>query len=1079
MKFSSFKIILIFICLALVGLALLPQLPIKLSPTQNLPQVNVSFGMYGASPLVVETEATSKLEAMLGRMKGVRKITSTSWNGGGRVTIELDKHVDPDGARFEVSTIIRQAWPQLPENVSYPQVSLSRSDDNSLRPFLSYTLSAPGKPIDIQRFAEETVKPKLASLRGIRQVDVSGANAMVWEFEYDYKQLEVLGLSTSDIQNALGRMTRWEALGMATMRDRTGKLERIRVAFVPTSQETDENGLRRLEVKQVDGRMIYLGDIVKIRRTEATPSSYYRINGLNTIYVSLVADEQANQLEVGDEVKRTISTLQEDFPDRYDMQLTYDATEYIHEEMNKIYFRTGLTVLILFLFVLLVYRDAKYVLMVVCSLAVNIAVAFIFYYLCRLELQLYSLAGLTISLTLVIDNTIVMSDQIIYRKNKKAFLAILAATLTTIGSLVIIFFLDERIRLNLKDFAAVIIINLTVSLLVALFFVPALIEKLHLERRSRKSGKRSVLLRRILPVYHAKAWLVRFNRLYARVITFMWHRRAWFVALLVLAFGLPVFLLPEKIEKEGKFAEFYNKTLGSPTYREKIKPHVDNILGGTWRLFAQKVYNGSYWGGREGETMLNVSASLPYGSTLEQMNVLIQRMEAYIMQFPEVRQFETQIMNANRANISIRFTKENQRNSFPHLLKSKLIGKSIELGGGSWSVYGVGDGFNNDVREQAGSYRVEMFGFNYDELYVHAEEFKKRLLEHRRIKNVDIKSEFSWFKEDYQEFRFDLKKDRLAQEDIQPYVLYAAIKPFFDQKIHAGNLLYHANNEQMVLTAKQSQEYSLWDLEHVPIQIGGRIFKLSDLAVIEKHQAPQNISKENQQYRLCLQYEYVGAYEQGRKVLKKDMEETQKNLPIGYTIKAQDYQWGGWGDQGHKQYWLLGVVFLIIYFCSSILFNSLKQPLYVIFIIPISFIGLFLTFYLFKLNFDQGGFAAFVLLAGITVNANIYVINEYNNLLKRGRVSPMTAYLKAWNAKVRPIFLTIVSTILGFIPFLVGYREGFWFPLATGTIGGLVMSFIGMFLFLPLFMGMGKYEYPSFPVADRCRFLPRKSPHAK
>ena len=114
MKFSSFKIILIFICLALVGLALLPQLPIKLSPTQNLPQVNVSFGMYGASPLVVETEATSKLEAMLGRMKGVRKITSTSWNGGGRVTIELDKHVDPDGARFEVSTIIRQAWPQPP-----------------------------------------------------------------------------------------------------------------------------------------------------------------------------------------------------------------------------------------------------------------------------------------------------------------------------------------------------------------------------------------------------------------------------------------------------------------------------------------------------------------------------------------------------------------------------------------------------------------------------------------------------------------------------------------------------------------------------------------------------------------------------------------------------------------------------------------------------------------------------------------------------------------------------------------------------------------------------------------------------
>jgi multidrug efflux pump subunit AcrB len=130
--------------------------------------------------------------------------------------------------------------------------------------------------------------------------------------------------------------------------------------------------------------------------------------------------------------------------------------------------------------------------------------------------------------------------------------------------------------------------------------------------------------------------------------------------------------------------------------------------------------------------------------------------------------------------------------------------------------------------------------------------------------------------------------------------------------------------------------------------------------------------------------------------------------------------------------------------------------LYVIFIIPISFIGLFLTFYLFKLTFDQGGFAAFILLAGVTVNMNIYIINEYNNIVKYRKIPPMRAYLKAWNAKARPIFLTIISTMLGFIPFLVGYKEGFWFPLAAGTIGGLFVASIGTFLFLPLFMGVGK-----------------------
>jgi multidrug efflux pump subunit AcrB len=86
------------------------------------------------------------------------------------------------------------------------------------------------------------------------------------------------------------------------------------------------------------------------------------------------------------------------------------------------------------------------------------------------------------------------------------------------------------------------------------------------------------------------------------------------------------------------------------------------------------------------------------------------------------------------------------------------------------------------------------------------------------------------------------------------------------------------------------------------------------------------------------------------------------------------------------------------------------------------------------------------------------VLNEYNNIKKkRPKIKPVRAYIKAWNAKVIPIFLTIFSTILGFIPFMIGdYKEAFWFPLAAGTVGGLIVSFIALFVFLPMFMGVGK-----------------------
>jgi multidrug efflux pump subunit AcrB len=123
-------------------------------------------------------------------------------------------------------------------------------------------------------------------------------------------------------------------------------------------------------------------------------------------------------------------------------------------------------------------------------------------------------------------------------------------------------------------------------------------------------------------------------------------------------------------------------------------------------------------------------------------------------------------------------------------------------------------------------------------------------------------------------------------------------------------------------------------------------------------------------------------------------------------------------------------------------------------VIPISYIGVFLTFYLFGLNFDQGGFASFVLLCGITVNASIYILSEFNDIRRRRPLlSSRRAYVRAWNVKMIPIFLTISSTLLGFIPFMVGEgKEAFWFPLAAGTMGGLIMSFVGIFFYLPIFV---------------------------
>ena len=219
--------------------------------------------------------------------------------------------------------------------------------------------------------------------------------------------------------------------------------------------------------------------------------------------------------------------------------------------------------------------------LIVVSLTFNLAIAVILYYLLGLEMQLYSLAGITISLSLIIDNTIVMVDHIKNRQNKEAFLPILTATITTMGALSIIFFLDEKIRLNLQDFAAVVIVNMMVSLLIALFFVPAMIDKMKMFREKRPiphrqpKEKRSFFvfinrLRKRAPVYFSRYYLMQM-RLFIRF-------RVFACFLIMLAFGLPFFMLPDKIEMkkaqtyshtDSIFIEKYNE-IGRASCRERV-----------------------------------------------------------------------------------------------------------------------------------------------------------------------------------------------------------------------------------------------------------------------------------------------------------------------------------------------------------------------------------------------------------------------------------------------------------------------------------------------------------------------------
>lgn len=1035
-RIPPFSVILIMIVLMVIGAAMIPLLNVQYSPTSRQKHLEVRFSWVGASARVVEQEVTSKLEGVIAPISGIQDMSSVSRKNGGAITLSFKKDANLDAIRFEISSKIKQIYGTLPEGVRYPSLSTSTSGEY-VPPILTYTINANLPTWQIQQYAQKNIAEPLSRIAGIKQVDVNGATPFEWVITFDPERCNTVGITGDDITAALASESSNLPLGLGAIEND----EQIRVTL--RGNELKPEQWEKIVVKNTEGRLVTLGDIATIQYKQSLPTSYYRLNGLNNININITAEKYTNTLVLTDFIKSEVEKMKASLPEGYSVSLVDDSSIYIEKELTKIYFRSGLSLLILLVFVFLASRSLRYLLLIVVTLLANILVAFIFYNIFNLEIHLYSLAGITVSLGIVIDTSIIMTDHYGRYRNLKVFVAILAALFTTMGALSIVLFLPEEQRANLVDFSAVIVINLAVSLFISLFFIPALLDKFPMRtlRRQRKTTKG---IRRI----------ARISSLYQRWISWSKRHKWAYIATFILAFGIPVQLLPaklgvpeygQKLDTLTRSQEFYNKTIGGEFYQQKVKPWLEPALGGSMRLFANSAFsNGSFWNEPQ-RTTLYIQAKLPEGCTVHQLNETVIDMENFLSQFDEIEAFRTQVSSYDRANITVTFKPEAEKLGFAYTLKDAAQSKVISLGGATWGVYGVGQGFSNDIGGGMKQNQIRLVGYNYETLYRYAQDIVDTIVLNQRVKEPEIAGRIDWgLSGTTTEFFLDFNFERFALYNINPSEYYKAI----EQQLFRTELNPIYNDSQMesvVLVSAGAINFDAWHVGNDILKVGNQSVKLSELGSISKRRSGNDIYKSNQQYTLTVAFDFVGSYELAKRFVNRQVKRVSATLPIGFKVNESHPDW--WRDNQGTQYYLLLLIIAIIYFICAILFESLLQPLVIICMIPISFIGLFLTFWLFELNFDQGGFASFVLLSGLVVNAGIYIINEYNQV---------GSYIRAFNRKIIPIMLTVLSTVLGLIPFVVISREPFWFSFAAGAMGGMLFSIVAVIVFLPIFLKTDK-----------------------
>lgn len=1035
----AFSVLLIMAALAVIGVAMLPMLNVQYTPSPVERKIDVSFTWPDASARLIEQSVTSRIEGALSAITGSESVSSRSSKGSGRVTIRFRKGTEMAAARFEVASAIRNLYPKLPEEVSYPAISIATGGTRE-SDMLVYTIKADLPSRRIEEYVEAHMSTPLSQTEGVGKVSLSGVTPFEWVITFDPKAMEVNGISAADLAAAFRDYFRSDVIDLTTLPHADGTDRSI----VLKLRNRASLNFGDIPIARRNGRIYHLRDFATARWCEAPPSTYFRINGLNTITLSIGCEASTNMLRVAENVKEEMQRLQAAFPPGISATLTYDASEYVSGELHKIYLRTLLCVAILMLFVYLVSRDFNYLLIIAVTLAVNILMAVVFYNLLNLDIHIYTLAGITVSLGIIIDSSIIMVDHYSYYRNRRVFVSILGALLTTIGALGIVWLLPEKQQANLTDFSLVIVINLVVSLIVALLFIPALLDKFPLKRSMTVS---SVKRRRLT---------VRVSRAYARFIGWGRRHRWLFIVALIWGFGIPTFLLPEKIEPEkgetpGRGTELYNKIMEG-RFMTEHRSFLDKFLGSSLHLFhtATSRYNNF----REPEQkVLYVNAGMAEGCTVQQLNDVVRHMENYICQFDEVDMFRTRITSYDNARIEITFKPEYENSGFPSMLKQELTSAAINFGGATWRVWGIDDNsFNNNIVSSYRSNQIRLRGYNYDQLAAYADRLIDSLSTNRRVSEPEIMDGDAWTLP-HNEFTIRYDDERIAATGLDVSDYYTILNTMLYQSrlpsVYNGEEL-----QQVILESGDRDRFDRWHIANAQVGIDSLRTKLSTVGTIEKHRTGISIRRSKQSYEILVGFDFIGSYELGKRLIERTVRQLNDEiLPIGFRADSPSHNFGR--KEKQQQAWLILLVVAIIYTMCTILFESLRKPLVIILMIPISFIGVFLSFGWSDFIFDQGGFAAFVLLCGIVVNAGIYLINEEDTCAAISGKRGIALYLKAFNHKIVPISLTILSTILGLAPFLYdGPEEVFWFAFAIAAISGTFFSVVALLIYLPIFLPM-------------------------
>jgi HAE1 family hydrophobic/amphiphilic exporter-1 len=996
----------VMITLLVIGFGLfsLTNLKITLFPSVDIPVVAVSMNYRSVSPEDMQRIIVEPIENALASIDGVVTMDSNIRKGGAFMVMRLKPGTNAMRVELDAREAIDRIRNSLPQEASPPIIF---QFDPERQPIMNLSIQASNRGLDeLRNLSTEIVEPLLERINGVAQADTRGGLQRAIYVEINPEKMAQHRITTAEIEQSLtSNNVQVPAGNLSVGRESYS----IRAESIFSTIEEIGNTIIRMENGTTPLRV---RDVAEVRDHFVDINTIVEVNGKNSVTIEIQKQSDANTLDVALAVIDMIPEIEERLPAGVTINVINNQGQFIENSINNLA-QSAIFALILVALILLIFMGSyRAATVVALSIPISMTATFAAMYFTGVSLNIISITGLALAVGLLVDNSIVVLDNIIAKLEEGADIftavlkgtnevkgALMGATLTTLGVFIPIFFLDGFIGQIARDLAYTITFSITFSYIASIILIPVFSSKL----LKHDSIVRDGLMFRMVG-YIEKAYERSFRWV-------MVHK--WIMFLIVGAIFYGIY--------------FFNSSIPGENMPE----------------------------GDSGE--LIVSVDMPSGTNLVNTAEIIKEISDRLMRDDRVKTIITSIgrsgfrTETNTGRITVTLVPESQRSQstddFALELRRQLVFPGVRTfvrvsSGGGFG--GGGGGWGGGM----GSIRVSLIGPDTQILQGMTTRIEEVMLQDSTVISVDNPAV-----DEVPELVYRIDREVLNRMGSS----FSEVANSFKTQTR-GTLVgqFRSGGREYPIEVRMSEDFrtaGIEDLNRMQVtRFEDQSIPVVAVGYFEPVLGLNRIQRRDRETLMDVNIRVAGdASAQRQRII--ELFENEIVMPEGYryefTGASRDQQ-----DASRQLFMALLAAIALTFMVMAGKFENLRDPFVIMFSIPLAFFGAYFMLYVTGTSFSSPAGIGMLILVGIVVNNGIVLIDYINQSTRQA--STAVAYfeqlVQASKRRVRPILLTMLTTVFSMIPLAIGLGEGSetWSPLARVVIGGLFFSSIFTLYIIPV-----------------------------